>query len=251
MLYPCLPSQTPETLQNQLSNDNRMLWATLTPNGPQHYISSSSAASYNPPQPTPTPATLAQHDDHYEVIDHQLKVHQNYTSNTTSRVPVKSFENSAFTDYDYEDPTKYAESYRTDDMDSGYQEPQDIIIGSLPRSPRHHNTINITSSPIHHHNSQHHHLPIIINNSINSSPQRSFPPPYHQQSPQHYHELIHQQHSLHHQHHSPHHQQKQQQQYNHYNHPHRNISISTLNRKTNSSRKTNCDDGSSSGRFNI
>lgn len=254
VLYPCLPPpQNTETLRNQHTNDNRVLWATLTPNGPQHYISS---ASYHSPQSTP--ATLTQQDDHYEVVDHQMRVQQHYTSNTTGRIPiVKSFENSGFTDYDYEDPVRYAESFRTDDMDSGYQEPQDILVGSLPRSrsPRHHNTISITSSPIHHPNSQqqllhYHHLPSIITNPINSSPIRNYPPPYHQQSPQHQQLLLHQQHSLHHPpHYQQHHHHPQQQQHQH--HQHRNVTISTLNRKSNLSRKTNCDDGSSSGRYNI
>lgn len=250
-LYPCVTPQNNGTLRSQRSNENRALWATLTPNGPQHYISE---PTYH--QPLPVTATLTQQDDHYEVVDHQMKIHQHYTSNTNSlvnnRIPIKSFENSAFIDYDYEDPTKYTETFRTDDMDSGYQEPQDII-GSLPRSrsPRHFNSTSSSSaSPIvqQHHTFQHH-LPTIKTNPINSSPIRNYPPPYHQhqhqQSPQ-YQQLLHQQHLIHHSslHHPP--------PPPHYHlSPHRTINSSTLNRKSNVSRKTNCDDGSSSGRFNM
>lgn len=49
---------------------------------------------------------------------------------------IQSFDNSGFIDYDYEDPTPLIDAYNTDDMDSGYQEPHEIV-GTLSRcSPR-------------------------------------------------------------------------------------------------------------------
>lgn len=46
---------------------------------------------------------------------------------------LQSFDNNGFVDYDYEDPTPLMDSYH-DDMDSGYQEPHEVM-GSLRRSP--------------------------------------------------------------------------------------------------------------------
>lgn len=122
MLYPCNQSSN-NHLQQQLANDNRVLWAALTPHGTQHFVSEAYPSQ----------------DDHYEVIDYGLKVDQKYNTTTSKHSQVKSFENNGFVDYDYEDPTPLIESYHLDDMDSGYQEPQDIMgTGTLqrPRSPR-------------------------------------------------------------------------------------------------------------------
>ncbi|XP_053696468.1 uncharacterized protein LOC128743820 [Sabethes cyaneus] len=111
----------------QIVSDNRTLWATLTPHGTtQHFISDSYC---NP-------------DDHYEVIDYGRK-HEQYIPSTQNTIVKNknSFENSGFVDYDYEDPTPLMESYNNfDDMDSGYQEPQEVI-GSLNRNR------SIVSSP--------------------------------------------------------------------------------------------------------
>lgn len=105
MLYPFVPSAH---YQSGLGADNRMLWATLTPHGTQHFISE--------PQFIP-------HDDHYEVIDYQNR----HTMEQRKNQAIKnSFENSGFVDFDYEDPTPLIETYNTDDIDSGYQEPQNI-----------------------------------------------------------------------------------------------------------------------------
>lgn len=116
--------------------DNRSLWATLTPHGTtQHFISDSAYCNS---------------EDHYEVIDYGRKHEQYFPSNqlqqndSRQNTIVKnknSFENSGFVDYDYEDPTPLMESYNHfDDMDSGYQEPQEVI-GSLNRNR------SIVSSP--------------------------------------------------------------------------------------------------------
>ncbi|ETN65571.1 hypothetical protein AND_002656 [Anopheles darlingi] len=133
--------------------DNRTLWAALTPHGTQHFITESYGG--HP-------------DDHYEVIDYGRK-HEQYipsgsvgggsviiggsgAPNGTLVKSKNSFENSGFVDYDYEDPTPLMESYGAghfDDMDSGYQEPQEVLGASLNRSNAN-TTINrstIVSSP--------------------------------------------------------------------------------------------------------
>lgn len=122
-----MPGTILYTTNQQFTPDNRTLWATLTPHGTtQHFISDSYC---NP-------------EDHYEVIDYGRKHEQYIPSNQCTIVKNKnSFENSGFVDYDYEDPTPLMESYNTfDDMDSGYQEPHEVI-GSLNR------TRSIVSSP--------------------------------------------------------------------------------------------------------
>ncbi|XP_058062690.1 uncharacterized protein LOC131212727 isoform X1 [Anopheles bellator] len=117
--------------------DNRTLWAALTPHGTQHFITESYGG--HP-------------DDHYEVIDYGRKHEQYIPSATgpgTGGTIVKSknsFENSGFVDYDYEDPTPLMESYggaHFDDMDSGYQEPQEVL-GSLSR-PVQRSTLTVSS----------------------------------------------------------------------------------------------------------
>jgi hypothetical protein len=101
-------------VQQQMVVENRALWATLTPHGTQHFISDS--ACYP--------------EDHYEVIDYGKK-HEQYIPSqpTTGRINKNSFENNGFVDYDqdYEDPTPLMDAYNFDDMDSGYQEPQEVI----------------------------------------------------------------------------------------------------------------------------
>lgn len=113
MLYhPFVPSAH---YQSALGADNRMLWATLTPHGTtQHFISEN---------------FVLPHDDHYEVIDYNKAIQKKNLKN--------SFENSGFVDFDYEDPTPLMDSYNTsDDIDSGYQEPQNLSFtdGSLART---------------------------------------------------------------------------------------------------------------------
>ncbi|KFB49563.1 AGAP008385-PA-like protein [Anopheles sinensis] len=124
--------------------DNRTLWAALTPHGTQHFITESYGG--NP-------------EDHYEVIDYGRK-HEQYIPASAHGTIVKSknsFENSGFVDYDYEDPTPLMESYaHFDDMDSGYQEPQEVL-GSLGRpalstAHRHNNPTISSPVPIEHPN---------------------------------------------------------------------------------------------------
>ncbi|XP_037921611.1 uncharacterized protein LOC119658338 [Hermetia illucens] len=115
MLYPCASNR--DSLQQQLANDNRLLWATLTPHGTRHFVSEFPAQ-----------------ESHYEVVDYKAKPQTAKPSgrDTLKRVPVKSFDNNGFVDYDYEDPTPLMDSYH-DDLDSGYQEPHEVI-GTLSRS---------------------------------------------------------------------------------------------------------------------
>ncbi|XP_030379826.1 uncharacterized protein LOC115628027 [Scaptodrosophila lebanonensis] len=116
ILYPCATANSRDLLQSQLVNDSRLLWATLTPHGTRHFIIENS-------------------DGHYEAVDYRGKAHnQVFRGYAKQSQPfVKSFDNNGFVDYDYEDPTPLMDSYH-DDMDSGYQEPHEVI-GSLKRSP--------------------------------------------------------------------------------------------------------------------
>lgn len=60
MLYPCTTTNyNNPNLQQQLSNDSRVLWAALTPSGTQHFVS----------YPT--------QEDHYEVVDYSRKPEPN------------------------------------------------------------------------------------------------------------------------------------------------------------------------------
>ncbi|XP_055390016.1 uncharacterized protein LOC129618996 [Condylostylus longicornis] len=118
MLYPCTTNNR-ETIQHQMANDNRLLWATLTPHGTRHFV-----------QDFP----LGQ-DGNYEIVDYKPKCHTMGREQVVKRTPIKSFDNNGFVDYDYEDPTPLMDSYH-DDLDSGYQEPHEVI-GTLTRcSPR-------------------------------------------------------------------------------------------------------------------
>lgn len=112
MLYPFVPSAA---YQSGHGTDNRMLWATLTPHGTRHFVSEA----------------FVTQDDHYEVIDYhnqrnQINCDTMEKHDTLRQTQIKAFENSGFVDFDYEDPTPLMESYNTDDMDSGYQEPQNL-----------------------------------------------------------------------------------------------------------------------------
>lgn len=105
MLYPLVPGS--QYTSCTLGADNRMLWATLTPHGTQHYI-----------------AEPIGQDDHYEVVDYNR--HTSTEKKDRKAMLKSSFENSGFVDFDYEDPTPLMDSYNTDDIDSGYQEPQNL-----------------------------------------------------------------------------------------------------------------------------
>ncbi|XP_017482635.1 PREDICTED: uncharacterized protein LOC108371559 [Rhagoletis zephyria] len=124
ILYPCTTTNNRDTLQTQLANDSRLLWATLTPHGTRHFISEYPVANGNVVQ-----------DGHYEVVDYRTKVPNPTYREYVKRVPVKSFDNNGFVDYDYEDPTPLMDSYH-DDLDSGYQEPQEVINTLQRVSPR-------------------------------------------------------------------------------------------------------------------
>lgn len=110
ILYPCSSNQ--QALQQQMTKDNRILWATLTPRGTRHFVSATE--------------TFSNYDDHYEVIDYHGNRMMRSREGATLRInPIKSFENTGFTDFDYED-----------DHDSGYQEPHEVISTLNRNSPR-------------------------------------------------------------------------------------------------------------------
>ncbi|XP_037938049.1 uncharacterized protein LOC119671473 [Teleopsis dalmanni] len=122
ILYPCTAAASRDTLQSQMANDSRLLWATLTPHGTRHFI-------------TDYPSVNNAQEGHYEVVDYRSKPQNHIYRDYAKRTPIKSFDNSGFVDYDYEDPTPLMESYH-DDLDSGYQEPQEILNSLQRSSPR-------------------------------------------------------------------------------------------------------------------
>lgn len=69
MLYPCANNR--DSLQQQMVNDNRLLWATLTPHGTRHFVSDFPSGQ----------------DGHYEVVDYKMKAHT--TGRELKRTPVK------------------------------------------------------------------------------------------------------------------------------------------------------------------
>lgn len=136
--------------------DNRALWAALTPRGTQHFI----ADIY--PQDCVS-SELYHEDNHYETVEAM-----NYKSGFHEKFPYPmpitqyeknlndkaSFDNTAFVDYDYEDPAPLIESYQMDDMETCYQEPDvnaycinqiphDLALGTMKRG----NSRPLVSSP--------------------------------------------------------------------------------------------------------
>lgn len=73
VLFPC--TSNTQVIQQQMANDNRMLWAALTPHGTRHFMT----------EPYPI------HDDHYEVIDYEVKHPPQHvqSSPTIKKTPIK------------------------------------------------------------------------------------------------------------------------------------------------------------------
>ncbi|KAJ8965287.1 hypothetical protein NQ317_001999, partial [Molorchus minor] len=114
------PSETVLYHGTPSMQDNRMVWAALTPRGTQHFISENyprDLIDYGEP------------DDHYETIDN-LNVQPVVPPHPVSYHPYQkglilklareksSFDNSGFVDYDYEDPTPLIESYQLNSMEA-------------------------------------------------------------------------------------------------------------------------------------
>lgn len=111
--------------------DNRMVWAALTPRGTQHFISE------NYPRDL---IDYGENDDHYETIDnlniqpvipkHPISYHQYQKGLTLKLAKEKcSFDNSGFVDYEYEDPTPLIESYQMNNMEN-IETPHYQILGN-------------------------------------------------------------------------------------------------------------------------
>ncbi|CAH1114380.1 unnamed protein product [Psylliodes chrysocephalus] len=86
--------------------DNRMVWATLTPRGTQHFISE------NYP---PDLIDYGDGEDHYETIDNVGAVPP--VPPYPKALEKSSFDNSGFLDYEYEDPTPLIESYQLNNIE--------------------------------------------------------------------------------------------------------------------------------------
>lgn len=76
MLYPC-PSNEQQNLQQDLNKEGRLLWATLTPHGTRHFVTSRGVERY------------PHYDDHYEVIDYHNRPVVRTREGTPRKVPVK------------------------------------------------------------------------------------------------------------------------------------------------------------------
>lgn len=74
ILYPCATANSRDILQNQLANDNRLLWATLTPHGTRHFISD---------------YPVVHQDGHYEVVDYRTKTQNPALQEYVKRTPIK------------------------------------------------------------------------------------------------------------------------------------------------------------------
>lgn len=82
------------------SNDNRIIWAALTPRGTQHFVSE------NYPNEL---IDYGENEDHYETIDNVTDIttpDSYYTKGLTISAgkETSSFDNSGFVDCEYEDP---------------------------------------------------------------------------------------------------------------------------------------------------
>ncbi|KAK4883722.1 hypothetical protein RN001_007041 [Aquatica leii] len=90
--------------------DNRMVWAALTPRGTQHFISENYPRNL---------IDYAETDDHYETIDN-LNVQPVATVTYTT----------CQKDYDYEDPTPLIESYQLNDIENRDDAPYYTTLGN-------------------------------------------------------------------------------------------------------------------------
>lgn len=78
MLYPC-PSNEPN-LQQDVNKEDRLLWATLTPHGTRHFVTTARGVEHRYPN----------YDDHYEIIDyHNRPVVRTREGGTPRKVPIK------------------------------------------------------------------------------------------------------------------------------------------------------------------
>lgn len=106
ILYPCTSTSGRNTLQRQLTNDSRLLWATLTPHGTRHFISD--YAGGFPPDATATTDNGAITEDissnpeksnkvanpevnpgHYEIVDYRGKMQMHNFRDYIKGTPVK------------------------------------------------------------------------------------------------------------------------------------------------------------------
>lgn len=78
ILYPCTSVNGRDTLQSQLANDSRLLWATLTPHGTRHFISD--YPGFGTQEVTP---------GHYEVVDYRAKSQNQNFRDYVKRTPIK------------------------------------------------------------------------------------------------------------------------------------------------------------------
>lgn len=123
IMYPCASNE--QAVRQQMVKENRLLWAALTPRGTRHFVASAEQ--------------IPNFDDHYEVVDYQGNRVMRPREGGTFRInPNRSFDNTGFTDFDYEDIMNRTDSFIHDDRDSGLgdQEPHEVISTLNRNSPR-------------------------------------------------------------------------------------------------------------------
>lgn len=109
--------------------DNRMVWAALTPRGTQHFISENYPRNL---------IDYAEHEDHYETIENlNVQPVSTVTYNTCQKglrmkltKESKGIDNSGFVDYDYEDPTPLIEGYQLNDIENRDDSPYYSTLGN-------------------------------------------------------------------------------------------------------------------------
>lgn len=85
---------------NSNLNDNRMIWAALTPRGTQHFVRAKHQNEL---------IDYSENEDHYETIDniHDITtpiIHYTHGLNNVLDKDISSYEDSGFVDGEYEDP---------------------------------------------------------------------------------------------------------------------------------------------------
>lgn len=104
ILYPCTSSGSRNTLQRQLANDSRLLWATLTPHGTRHFISDYAGGfppdatdgvavteeiASNPMKPHNKSNNSEVNAGHYEIVDYRGKMQMHNLRDYVKGTPIK------------------------------------------------------------------------------------------------------------------------------------------------------------------
>lgn len=78
MLYPCTSNE--QNLQQDVNKEGRLLWATLTPHGTRHFVTTARGGGVE---------RYPNYDDHYEIIDYHNRPVVRTREGTPRKVPIK------------------------------------------------------------------------------------------------------------------------------------------------------------------